>query len=456
MTAGTDTAVSSNTGTVIVWNTGTLQSVTNRGSTTTNAISITNTASSTSTTTGALTVTGGVGIGGALYVGTSSYINGALIITTATINQYASQTTITAGTDTVVNTSTGAVTIWDTSTLQSVTGRGATTTNAISITNTTSSTSTTTGALKVTGGVGVAGTIYAQNATIANNGTFTMYRNASQYFTIENSDVTTNPTFKSYAGTNNAKQIQYDSRTDAAGTTATAGLLGHLFQIQGNYALQINWSTVTNALSGTQVFGNVQSTGSNVGTLVIGQNTSGGLGVGGNIYQGGIHVIQNSTAASSTSSGALQVWGGVGIGGKLFVGGLANNTSSYIAYYNTTTGELSFSTNPVQQTLVVANTSTASFFLTFVDSNNSTAQGEVFYTTSSFTINPATGNVTVGTTAASLSTSTSTGALQVRGGVGVSDSVYVGNRVGFVGTTQASVVYQFYNTLTNSLDTVFG
>ena len=56
-----------------------------------------------------------------------------------------------------------------------------------------------------------------------------------------------------------------------------------------------------------------------------------------------------------------------------------------------------------------------------------------------------------------VSTSTSTGALQVRGGIGVSDSVYVGNKVGFVNTAgNTSVVYQFYNTATNSLDTVFG
>jgi hypothetical protein len=66
--AGTDTAVSSNTGTVTVWNTSTLQTVTSRGNSTNNAISISNISASTSTTTGALTVAGGVGIGGNLNV----------------------------------------------------------------------------------------------------------------------------------------------------------------------------------------------------------------------------------------------------------------------------------------------------------------------------------------------------------------------------------------------------
>ena len=70
ITAGTDTAVSGATGAVTIWNTGTLQSVTNRGATTDQAISITNATSSTSASTGALKVTGGAGVGQKLYVGT--------------------------------------------------------------------------------------------------------------------------------------------------------------------------------------------------------------------------------------------------------------------------------------------------------------------------------------------------------------------------------------------------
>jgi len=160
ITAGTDTAVSTSTGAVTIWNTSTLQTITSRGSTTTNRISITNNATSTSTTTGALVVTGGVGISGNLYVGGSSYVNDSLVITTATLGNYV-VTSITAGTDTAVSTSTGAVTIWNTSTLQTITSRGSTTTNRISITNNATSTSTTTGALVVTGGVGIGGAVYA-------------------------------------------------------------------------------------------------------------------------------------------------------------------------------------------------------------------------------------------------------------------------------------------------------
>jgi hypothetical protein len=54
------------------------------------------------------------------------------------------------------------------------------------------------------------------------------------------------------------------------------------------------------------------------------------------------------------------------------------------------------------------------------------------------------------------STKPNTGSVIVTGGVGVSDSIYVGNRVGFSNTSNVSIVYQYYNAATNSLDTVFG
>ena len=51
------------------------------------------------------------------------------------------------------------------------------------------------------------------------------------------------------------------------------------------------------------------------------------------------------------------------------------------------------------------------------------------------------GNLLVGTTSS---------------GVATGGNIYSGGRVGFVGTQSTSVVYQYYNTLTNSLDFVFG
>lgn len=154
--AGTDTAVSTATGAVLIWNTSTLQTITDRGFTTTNIINITNTTSSISTTTGALTVSGGVGIVGSLYA-SSIYDHGYRVLTTATsvVNS------IIAGSDISINSSTGNITVSDISTLQSVTNRGSTTTNIVYITNTSTSDATTSGALIVSGGVGIGGSFNA-------------------------------------------------------------------------------------------------------------------------------------------------------------------------------------------------------------------------------------------------------------------------------------------------------
>lgn len=154
LTAGTDTAVSTSTGAVTIWNTSTFQTVTDRESTTTNALSINNITSATSTTTGALTVSGGVGIGGSLYA-SAIYDAGNRVLT----NNSVLVNSIVAGTDISINTTTGNVTISDIATLQSVTNRGSTTTNIISISNTATSDATTSGALVVAGGVGIGGNI---------------------------------------------------------------------------------------------------------------------------------------------------------------------------------------------------------------------------------------------------------------------------------------------------------
>ena len=161
--AGTDTRVNANVGIVTVWNESTLQTVTDRGATTSNSIKITNNTSSTGTDTGALTVTGGVGIGGDLWIGGDFFVQGHTVITTSS---FAGQ--IVAGTDILITaTDTGVVYFNDISTLQSVTERGATTDQQVSFSNTTQSTSSTTGAVTIAGGLGVAGRISSESVQIA-------------------------------------------------------------------------------------------------------------------------------------------------------------------------------------------------------------------------------------------------------------------------------------------------
>jgi len=85
--------------------------------------------------------------------------------------------------------------------------------------------------------------------------------------------------------------------------------------------------------------------------------------------------------------------------------------------------------------------------------------GKLYYKTSSNEIRHFISTVTTATLFidnVTNSTTTNRGALVVSGGVAVGGNVYVGNRMGFVSTSNSSVVYQVYNPVTNSLDTVFG
>jgi hypothetical protein len=146
ITAGTDTAVSTASGTIVIWNTSTLASVTSRGSITTSTITINNTSSSTSTNTGALIVAGGVGIAGNLSIG-------------------------------------GTLNLVGTETAQS----GLTVSGLVAFTTTTNSTGTTTGAVVIGGGVGIAKDVYIGGSTnIVGNSTVLGGESVTGVFTASN------------------------------------------------------------------------------------------------------------------------------------------------------------------------------------------------------------------------------------------------------------------------------
>jgi len=69
----------------------------------------------------------------------------------------------------------------------------------------------------------------------------------------------------------------------------------------------------------------------------------------------------------------------------------------------------------------IAQTANASYYPTFVDSNNASSTGEVVYTTSSFSINPSTKIISINSGVES--TNTATGALIVNGGVGINGAL---------------------------------
>ena len=192
--AGTDTAVSTASNSVTIWNTSTLQSVTSRGNTTDQRIFITNPAgsasvtqgalivsggvgiakgltvggtivstgtnyvwsstSATSTSTGAMVVVGGLGVGQDVWIGGDLHVRGHFVLTTSSFyNQ------VVGGVDIQITGTNDQIFFNDVSTLQSVTDRGSITTNIVTFNNATESTGTNTGAVLVTHGMAVQGNL---------------------------------------------------------------------------------------------------------------------------------------------------------------------------------------------------------------------------------------------------------------------------------------------------------
>jgi len=154
----------------------------------------------------------------------------------------------------------------------------------------------------------------------------------------------------------------------------------------------------------------------------------------------------NSNVATNTSVNAISYTTGAtgtGTGGlianvtTLFIG---NNT---INTFLTTTG-LSINAVTIANTTGVYTTGT-------VNAASHTV-GSIFIA------NTTQVNTSVNTFLTSTTTSGNavSGALIVSGGVGVANNIYVAGRVGFSNSINVSVVYQYYNVSTNSLDTVFG
>jgi hypothetical protein len=401
---------------------------------------IPSTSSSTSTITGALVVNGGVGIGGNLYVANTSYISGAQIVTTATIGLYASSSASSTGT-----------------------------TSTFFINNSTPSTSTTTGALVVKGGVGVGGNIYVGGTTssfIGNVGIGTV----SPTWRVDVNLGTIDGTSTSTGGYN----ITGDAGTAAGYTTYNMQLNNSRANASGYMRLA---RTTGTAYLGMQIASQSRDgiaflTGATTATDQVRISASGTV------------TISATTDATSTNSGALQVVGGAGIGGALYVGGNINIALGQYAMFGSSTGTritrdgalngLDLQTSAVSR-LFIADTdgavtirSTASSTNTNIGAlvvkggvgiggtlnvaNTSYIAGAQVITTATIGNYAAAtaNNASTGTTStflinnATISTGTSSGALQVRGGAGIGGNVYIGG-TSYVNNSQILTSATIYN-----------
>ena len=353
ISAGTDTVISSATGAVTIWNNSTLQTITNRGANTTNIISITNTTAATSTITGALKVSGGAGIGGRLFVGdritsistlsSVSTTTGALVITGGAgigENLYVGGSiygtligTVTTATN-VANGGPGQV-LYQTN--KGITGFVATgTSGQILISAGTSSpifvnTSTfiTGYAVNITGGS--AGSLVYQTApdTTSFITTGSVYVGAAVTATnIQGGDLGSLPYQTStgtttmlplgssgYLLTSNGSSPEWVGLGSlSAGTATNVSITNDVSSANLHYIAFLNTTTGASGVKTSGPSGLIYQPSTGYFGLGI-PNPTVKLDVNGRIR------ISDSTAASSTITGALIVAGGVGIGGNLYVGG---------------------------------------------------------------------------------------------------------------------------------------
>jgi len=366
VTAGTDTAVTTSTGAVVIYSTATLQSITGRSNTTTfpiyagqlydgnnrvvtnvlpvngTAISITNVTSTGTATTFTINNLGVTSVVGSTYISVSTS-TGSVTITNLGVQ------TLTAGTDTVVTSSTGTVTVYNTSTLQSVTGRGATTTSKVQFLNTASSTSTaTSNSVNIQGGLWVGQDLFVQGRINAFTATVTqIYGSSGQFFgdpTGSGALYAGIPSgFTELPGTvlqltgNVADYIQTNFQNIGDGPAASADWVATANN-GSNYTGFIDMGIANASWNGSQQGSIGWAAGANDGYLYV----AGGTGVGnGNLVLGSISTGSQvkisvgvpstgswvavfnpaGTVSTSTTTGAMIIKGGVGIGGTVNVGG---------------------------------------------------------------------------------------------------------------------------------------
>jgi hypothetical protein len=401
--------------------------------TVTNKLVLNSTASSTSTLTGALQVVGSVGIGGDVFVG------GNLTATTIKISGYSSLSggaTISAATVTNTLGVTGFSSLNGGATISAatvtntlgVTGfsslnggatmSAATVTNTLVVNSTATSTSITSGALTVVGGVGIGKDLYV-------GGVITTFNKNTDGIRI---------------GTN------YVSGGNGTGDYGSLGFYGNLGGAYDNKTGEIR------SYNDGGFYGSLEFFVRTNGATAVGTDTTRLITISG---QNNNVIVYSTVSSISTTSGALQVVGGVGIGKDLYVGGNITATNHYVA-----SGSLVFSgnisapawtTSGIRHVSIPATITDTSSTGTVVNAytnnfggNTIAASNTVTYTnyatmfvnvpvagtnvtiTNSYSVITA-GGILVNSTVSS--TSTTTGALQVIGGVGIGAGIYVGGSV---------------------------
>ena len=362
-------------------------------------------------------------------------------------------------------------------------GNNLLTSAGIAVTGSTASTSTTTGALVVSGGVGIGGSLWTNGSTVSSISGVTHQNGAITGGTWAGTAVSL-----TYGGTNanltaSAGAVVYSTSTAFA--LSAVGTAGSILQSAntgapiwvGQATLSVGTATssasvVTDAVTATRYLigtvlnsastgGTVLSTGSGItigsnlltsGGIAVTNTTastssttgalivSGGAGIAKTSYFGQSVVIQGSTASTTSTTGALTVSGGVGIGGSLSVGSYILLDNAYGSVTTTPFASIfakAIGSNATSLMQVKGNDGTVGMGIKALTGSNSLiySNGQIDFSVGS-TIRDndvptgGTTHMTLGTTgiltlsASIASGSTTTGALVVTGGVGIGGSLW--------------------------------
>jgi hypothetical protein len=430
------------------------------GNTYANTVTIRDTVDSTSATSGVLQVAGGVGIAKALFVGGNIILDDAGLTTSNTTAYLFNETVTTlnigrSATTVSLGAGTGTTTINNNLGIAGVT----TFTGNLVGASTTDSSSTSTGSIVTLGGLGVAKNITATSAQITAIGNAAPGTGAFTTLTASGLTTVTNATQSTSAsdgalvvtgGTGIAKNLNVGGNVVITGNLTVNGQQ----TIIGTTDLAI-----TDAVINLHTYANLAPLTTNDGKdigikfhyydyqdehaflglsqdLYLEWYDSGREGVGnvftGNTYgriKAGEFWAANTTAATSSVTGALRVAGGAGIAERLYVGaGIQStkigNVTPETGVFTTavTTGVLTSAGNIVgNSNTASSSTTTGALVLTGV---GGAGIGGKVYTGDTIT---AGGNIVA--VSGTNSTNTTTGAVVVRGGLGVTANVFLGNAV---------------------------
>ena len=425
--------------------------------TTTNVVIISNTTSVNSTVTGALRIAGGVGVGGGGFFGglvtATNFFVGPWAVSTASaltiqsngVSQGTAGTlNFTSGTAVAV---TGSIaTVWvNTNTLMTtavnlnggvqyqIPYQQSTGTTVFILPPPTSQNSL----LQFTTGTGFTWT----NTTTVGGGTF-FYSPIVDTFTSVGT--TTTYTLSTAPTSKNILTVVVDGVTQLQSTFSLSGTSLIFSEIPYNGAnIDVHYANVlsTSTTPAAGIPGQIQYNWNGItsGTTLMSYNSSTGV-VG----------IASTVASSSTITGALTVVGGIGIGGGGVFGGTVTATNFVGSFSGTITGTATTATNLAGGTAGQIHYQSAPGVTAFAGPGSfgqflmSNGTGAPLYQS---TLTQSNGNIIVsGNTSA---TSTTTGALQVVGGVGVGGNLFIsGSTPGDGGTNNGtgSLVYIKQNT----------